>query len=248
MPSVADAGGRARGASRGARRAPAAVAAELRDGRRRRRARALARGDRCAPSSPASTPRPRASIRCRRSSSGMSLSVEPGTSALTSRSRIATPARPRSCRLRRRAAATEALARGSRRRRRSARTSSTTSTCSPTTASRSHGVAHDTLLQSYVLESHQPHDMDSLALRHLDVEDDQLRGRRRQGRIADRLRPGRGRARPTEYSAEDADITLQTASALLSADRRRRRSSTSSITTSKCRRARCSSAWSATAC
>jgi len=30
------------------------------------------------------------------------------------------------------------------------------------------GMAHDTLLQSYVLESHKPHDMDSLAWRHLD--------------------------------------------------------------------------------
>ena len=32
---------------------------------------------------------------------------------------------------------------------------------------RARGIAHDTLLQSYVLESHKPHDMDSLALRHL---------------------------------------------------------------------------------
>src|SRR5208282_5985017 len=31
------------------------------------------------------------------------------------------------------------------------------------------GVAHDTMLQSYVLESHRPHDMDNLAGRHLDV-------------------------------------------------------------------------------
>jgi hypothetical protein len=29
------------------------------------------------------------------------------------------------------------------------------------------GIAHDTLLQSYVFESHRPHDMDNLALRHL---------------------------------------------------------------------------------
>ena len=32
------------------------------------------------------------------------------------------------------------------------------------------GVAHDTMLQSYVLEAHRPHDMDSLAWRHLDVK------------------------------------------------------------------------------
>ncbi len=31
------------------------------------------------------------------------------------------------------------------------------------------GVGHDTLLESYVLESHKPHDLDSLALRHLDA-------------------------------------------------------------------------------
>ncbi len=32
------------------------------------------------------------------------------------------------------------------------------------------GAAHDTLLQSYVLESHRPHDMESLAWRHLDMK------------------------------------------------------------------------------
>src|SRR6185436_4088482 len=32
------------------------------------------------------------------------------------------------------------------------------------------GIEHDTLLQSYVLESHQPHDMDSLASRHLRLD------------------------------------------------------------------------------
>ncbi|MFP3747589.1 DNA polymerase I, partial [Achromobacter sp. SIMBA_011] len=32
------------------------------------------------------------------------------------------------------------------------------------------GIEHDTLLESYVLESHRTHDMDSLALRHLGVK------------------------------------------------------------------------------
>jgi len=32
------------------------------------------------------------------------------------------------------------------------------------------GVAHDTLLQSYVLESHKPHELDNLAFRHLDAK------------------------------------------------------------------------------
>ena len=37
---------------------------------------------------------------------------------------------------------------------------------SPTPASRC-AAAHDTLLQSYVLEAHKPHSLESLALRHL---------------------------------------------------------------------------------
>ncbi len=57
------------------------------------------------------------------------------------------------------------------------------------------GVAHDTLLESYVLESHKPHDMDNLAWRHLDVKTITYRGGRGQGREADRLRPGRHRHR-----------------------------------------------------
>ncbi|HEY7943887.1 MAG: DNA polymerase I [Burkholderiales bacterium] len=70
------------------------------------------------------------------------------------------------------------------------------------------GVVHDTMLQSYVLESHRPHDMDSLAWRRLDVKT------LTYAEVA-----GKGAAqigfdqvaidRATEYSAEDADITLQ---------------------------------------
>ncbi len=70
------------------------------------------------------------------------------------------------------------------------------------------GVAHDTLLQSYVLESHKPHDMDNLAWRHLNVK-----------AIAYAEVTGKGASRigfdqvsvddATAYSAEDADITLQ---------------------------------------
>jgi DNA polymerase-1 len=84
------------------------------------------------------------------------------------------------------------------------------------------GVAHDTLLQSYVLESHKPHDMDSLAWRHLNVKT-----------IAYDEVTGKGAARigfdqvsiedATAYSAEDADITLQLHRALyprLAADAR----------------------------
>jgi DNA polymerase-1 len=70
------------------------------------------------------------------------------------------------------------------------------------------GIAHDTLLASYVLEAHKPHDMDSLAKRHLD-----------QSTISFEEVCGKGAAqigfadvdipRATEYAAEDADITLQ---------------------------------------
>ncbi len=70
------------------------------------------------------------------------------------------------------------------------------------------GVEHDTLLQSYVVESHRPHDMDSLASRHLDVktikfEDVAGKGANQIGFDQVSVETA------TEYSAEDADITLQ---------------------------------------
>ena len=69
-------------------------------------------------------------------------------------------------------------------------------------------MAHDTLLESYVLESHKPHDMDNLASRHLNLAtisyDDVT------GKGASRI-PFEQVAieRATEYSAEDADVTLR---------------------------------------
>ena len=70
------------------------------------------------------------------------------------------------------------------------------------------GIVHDTLLQSYVLESHRPHDMDNLALRHLGTKTisyDELTGKG-AGRIGfDQVEIERA----TEYAAEDADVTLQ---------------------------------------
>lgn len=70
------------------------------------------------------------------------------------------------------------------------------------------GVVHDTLLQSYVFESHKSHDMDSLALRWLD---------RKTISYQDVCGKGTGQIgfdevsveRATEYAAEDADVTLQ---------------------------------------
>jgi DNA polymerase-1 len=75
------------------------------------------------------------------------------------------------------------------------------------------GVAHDTMLQSYVLESHRQHDMDSLAWRYLDVKtityaDVAGKGASQIG--FDQVAVERA----TEYSAEDADITLQLHGAL----------------------------------
>ncbi|HTN94068.1 MAG TPA: DNA polymerase I [Gallionella sp.] len=70
------------------------------------------------------------------------------------------------------------------------------------------GIHDDTLLQSYVLESHKPHDMDNLALRHLNVKT-----------ISFAEVAGKGAKQigfdqvdiptATRYAAEDADITLQ---------------------------------------
>ncbi|HEY6280599.1 MAG TPA: DNA polymerase I [Burkholderiales bacterium] len=75
------------------------------------------------------------------------------------------------------------------------------------------GIAHDTLLQSYVLESHRAHDMDNLAERHLGVKTityDEVTGKG-AGRISfEQVAVDKA----TEYAAEDADITLQLHQAL----------------------------------
>ena len=76
------------------------------------------------------------------------------------------------------------------------------------------GVVHDTLLQSYVVESHKPHDMDSLAMRHLGektITFEEVAGKG-AGQIGfDQVSVERA----TAYSAEDADITLRLHHALL---------------------------------
>ncbi|MFM9967946.1 MAG: DNA polymerase I [Burkholderiales bacterium] len=75
------------------------------------------------------------------------------------------------------------------------------------------GVEHDTLLQSYVLESHLRHDMDTLAARHLDAKTityDEVTGKGAQRIGFDQVEV----TRATEYAAEDADITLQLHQAL----------------------------------
>ena len=70
------------------------------------------------------------------------------------------------------------------------------------------GVAHDTLLESYVLEAHRPHDMDNLAWRHLNVKTityAEVAGKGAKQIGFDQV----SIADATAYSAEDADITLQ---------------------------------------
>ena len=69
------------------------------------------------------------------------------------------------------------------------------------------GIKHDTLLESYVFESHRPHDMDSLAARHLE---------RKTITYAEVCGKGASQIgfnevaieRATEYAAEDAEVTL----------------------------------------
>ena len=69
------------------------------------------------------------------------------------------------------------------------------------------GIAHDTLLQSYVFESHKSHDMDSLARRHLDrktITYQEVCGKGASQLCFDEVALDRA----TEYAAEDADVTL----------------------------------------
>ena len=70
------------------------------------------------------------------------------------------------------------------------------------------GVVHDTLLESYVVESHKPHDMDTMAERHLGVKTIpyvDVCGKGASQICFDQV----SIERATEYAAEDADITLQ---------------------------------------
>ena len=70
------------------------------------------------------------------------------------------------------------------------------------------GIAHDTLLESYVFESHKSHDMDSLALRHLNrktITFEEVCGKGASQICFDQVAIDRA----TEYAAEDADVTLQ---------------------------------------
>jgi DNA polymerase-1 len=70
------------------------------------------------------------------------------------------------------------------------------------------GAAHDTELESYVLESHKPHDLESLARRHLDLPTigyDTVTGRGARRISFEEVALDRA----TEYAAENADVTLR---------------------------------------
>lgn len=75
------------------------------------------------------------------------------------------------------------------------------------------GIEHDTLLQSYVLESHRSHDMDSLALRHLaytTIKYEDVCGKGASQIGFDEVAVEQAAA----YAAEDADVTLRLHQAL----------------------------------
>ncbi|HSC99947.1 MAG TPA: DNA polymerase I, partial [Casimicrobiaceae bacterium] len=70
------------------------------------------------------------------------------------------------------------------------------------------GCAHDTELESYVLESHKPHDLESLARRHLDlptIDYDAVTGKGVHRISFDQVAIDRA----TTYAAENADVTLR---------------------------------------
>ena len=70
------------------------------------------------------------------------------------------------------------------------------------------GIAHDTMLQSYVFESHKTHGMDALAERHLSITPisfEQVAGKGAKAVTFNQVTVETA----AEYAAEDADITLQ---------------------------------------
>lgn len=70
------------------------------------------------------------------------------------------------------------------------------------------GIEHDTLLQSYVFESHRTHGMDDLAMRHLELKTisfEEVAGKGAKQVSFNQVTVETA----SEYAAEDADITLQ---------------------------------------
>ncbi len=78
------------------------------------------------------------------------------------------------------------------------------------------GIAHDTLLESYVVEVDKPHDLDSLVARHLGLKPltyDEVTGKGASRIGFEQVAVERA----TEYAAEDADVTLRVHEALFPA-------------------------------
>ena len=76
------------------------------------------------------------------------------------------------------------------------------------------GYAHDTLLESYVLEAHKPHSLESLAFRHLGrtgLSYEEVCGKGAKQIAFTQVELGRA----AEYSCEDSDMTLHVHQALL---------------------------------
>ncbi|MCG2585401.1 DNA polymerase I [Massilia sp. TS11] len=76
------------------------------------------------------------------------------------------------------------------------------------------GIVHDTLLESYVFESHRSHDMDSLAQRHLNyttIKFEDVCGKGASQITFDLADIGKA----TAYAAEDSDITLRLHQAMI---------------------------------
>jgi DNA polymerase-1 len=108
------------------------------------------------------------------------------------------------------------------------------------------GIEHDTLLESYVLESHRTHDMDSLALRHLGVktikyEDVAARARSRSASTRWRsTRPPRTRPKTPTSRCSCITCSIRRSHA--------KRASSACIARSRCRCRWCCARWSAPAC
>ena len=71
-----------------------------------------------------------------------------------------------------------------------------------------HGITHDTMLQSYVFESHKTHGMDALSERHLGITPISFESVAGKGAKAVSFNQVTVEV-AAEYAAEDADITLQ---------------------------------------
>ena len=110
------------------------------------------------------------------------------------------------------------------------------------------GIADDTLLESYVLESDKSHDLGALASRHLGLKTisyDDVTGK---GAGPDFLRRGRRSSKRRRLRRRGCRRDPARASGAGAAPRSKSRVWSGSTATSSCRWPKCCSAWNATAC